>query len=113
MVKKNGIIRVEGYLPGPRWRDSPSLFADPFLDFALTQASQTWRERAIIRLNIVQREKAMLAELTRPADRAEQPRRAFLAHEQLLAGRRVYPGRGRSSLPERGGKHECHVPYLS
>jgi hypothetical protein len=68
MAKKEGMIRVESYLPGPRWQDGPSLFADPFLDFALTQASQTWRERPIIRLNIVQREKANLYELARRLD---------------------------------------------
>lgn len=68
IYRKEGEVGTEPYVYANRWNNGAVRIADAFFAYALEQAGQTWRDKAIVGETIRQREKALQAELVRRFD---------------------------------------------
>lgn len=64
--QENGVLWAEGKV-GPH-SPKPSRFAEPFLDYALSEAQQTYLEVDAVKLNLVQRQRCLMHELATRLD---------------------------------------------
>ena len=65
--QEDGVLWAEGKV-GRYDGAKPSRFAEPFLDYALEQALQNYREVDVIKLNLVQRQRVLMRELATRMD---------------------------------------------